>query len=135
MIKKIFLIPLLATAVGLSACSTRQIAPASTLIVNPQVQDQAIANNIASTVQSMARHGWVVQKIESNRVVASFNHGARYLQVTYLIQQHQVSSKITDSQYLSQRGDKIHRKALKWKAGLDRRVFQRLASLNLSSNK
>ncbi|MEB3767089.1 hypothetical protein [Acinetobacter sp. MD2] len=129
MLKKISAMVILSLAVGLSACSTRQIAQSPTVALSPQIQDQAITTSIQTSIQSLSKRDWRVESVTPDRVVAGLDYRGHYLQVTYFIEQHRVRSEITASQNFSQHGSQIHRKALKFKAGLDRRVFQKLAKL------
>lgn len=129
MIKRVFLISSMAVAVMLSGCTAREMPQSPNITVSPQAGNFEISKNIKTTIQNMARSGWIIEKAETNQVVAGLHIHGHYLQITYFIQQHQVSSQITASQNLDQKNNKIHRNALRWKARLDQRVFQKLAVL------
>ncbi len=69
----------------------------------------------------------VVEQADQTKVVAGLTRRSHYLQVTYLISGNQVSSQITGSRNLDQRGNKIHKNAMAWKARLDNSVFTQLS--------
>ncbi|ATO18613.1 hypothetical protein BS636_02510 [Acinetobacter sp. LoGeW2-3] len=119
-----------AGVIGLTACSTVKISdyPQRQFSVPAQVSAADVQKQIKQAIAQQARAGWVVEQTDSNRVVAGINRRSHYLQVTYLVSGQQVSSQITGSRNLEQKGNKIHKNAMAWKMRLDNAVFSQLTT-------
>ncbi|MFT4021084.1 MAG: hypothetical protein QM666_06180 [Acinetobacter sp.] len=126
--KKILLIAATIMTAAMVGCTTQPIPQSTVISASPAVANSGIANTIKTTIQGVAHQGWIVERADANQVIAGIHLRGHYLQLTYSIQQNQVTSRITASQNLEQHGEKIHRNALKWKANLDQKVFARLTA-------
>ncbi|MFV5490587.1 hypothetical protein [Acinetobacter sp. ASP199] len=119
-----------AVLISLTACSTVKITdyPQRQMNVPAQVSATNVQKQIQQAVATQVRAGWMVEQADSSRVVAGINRRSHYLQVTYLINGQQVSSQITGSRNLEQKGNKIHKNAMAWKMRLDNAVFSQLTT-------
>ena len=132
-LKKYLVILAIVSTLSLTACSTVKISdyPQRQYNVPENVTTKDVLNNIKQAITQQARVGWVVEQFDSSKVIAGLTRRSHYLQVTYSINGQQVSSQITSSRNLDQKGNKIHKNAMSWKMRLDNSVFIQLSkSLN-----
>lgn len=129
-VKNGFLMLAVVAGMGLTACSTVKISdyPQRQFTVPAQASTADVQKQIKQAVAQQARAGWVVEQADNSRVVAGINRRSHYLQVSYLINAQQVSSHISGSRHLDQKGNKIHKNAIAWKMRLDNAVFSQLST-------
>ncbi len=128
MLKKIAL-SLMISSSFFVGCTSTKIPEQKGIVAPVNATNSSIEASIRQAVGTMNRRGWVVESSSPEQVVVGLNNRGHYLQVTYSIVSNRVSSKITNSQNLNQGKNSIHKNAIRWKQGLDQRVFAQISQI------